>query len=88
MIADNRKIDYGNNAIPPSSTCLASSSSDNSPVFLTLGPDRKKNPKSPLGRQNHVCSLVLLSSLAGLEYPYDTIFPALKRWAIVREHRR
>ena len=24
----------------------------------------------------------------GLEYPYDTIFPALKRWAIVREHKR
>jgi len=24
----------------------------------------------------------LLSSLAGLEYPYDTVSPALKRWAI------
>ena len=31
--------------------------------------------------------MALLSSLKGLEYSYDTIFPALKRWAIVREHK-
>jgi hypothetical protein len=41
-----------------------------------------KNPKSHQGRQNRVCSMVLLSTLRGLEYSYDTIFPALKRWAI------
>src|SRR5438309_11327388 len=31
-----------------------------------------------LGRQDRIRSLVLLSSLRGLEYRYDTIFPALK----------
>src|SRR5438128_1165664 len=66
------------------SRCLASSSSDNSPAFQRWVSMIKQNPKSLLGRQNRVCLLVLLSSLEGLEFPYESPSPeSFRGWAIV-----
>src|SRR6267142_2513053 len=70
-----------------SCTRLASSSSDNSPAFQRWV-SMAKNLKSLQGRQNRVDSMVLLSSLKGLKYRYDTIFQTLKRGAIVSEQTR
>jgi hypothetical protein len=59
---------------PGARTCLASPSSDNSPVpRLRDWVSMTRNGKSHQGRQNRVCFVELLSSLTGLEYCCDTI---------------
>src|SRR5438132_9847054 len=43
---------------------------------FNAGFEKQKNPESPRGRQNRINSLVLLSSLTGLEYPHDQAVPS------------
>ena len=58
-------------------------SSDNSPAFQRWV-RTSEHQKSLQGRKTCTCVRTLLSSLKGLKDYYETFFPALKRWGIIK----